>query len=314
LRLPRGVIVQPEGGNAVDMETPSKSEVSYRWKSPPVPPGQTVSIRFRLSTDGSAQAGYHPAALQAAALGMDEWTEPVALPVTIGPVLIEDDSFPTFGEYVIYAARYTLRLSKRYGTSRFWRDNAGRPRCEATFWNRRPTAKTTPEALPRLRLNDQDALAWGSPVDYLWPNHAPASVSVGTAQSRIEWSFEDDAIRLEPVALWSAEAPHEFIFPGGPHGWTVWTAEPQWLQIVAVDDEGAEQVLDQVPEEPHKILAAALHVPGFDDEICFAVDRPQTARFDGATLRLSVYPGEPLWFGLARTEEFEQWWKARQKR
>ena len=153
-------------------------------------------------------------------MNAENWTLPVALPITIGPVLVEDNSFPTFGEYVTYAPRDTLRLSKRYGTCRFLRDDANSPRYEATFWDRRPTAATTPDALPRLRINDRDALAWGNPAGFLWPNAAPAPVTVGAGRSRLAWGFECDAVRFEPVALWSVEALNELIFPGERFGWT----------------------------------------------------------------------------------------------
>jgi hypothetical protein len=243
----------------------------------------------------------------------ENWTLPVALPITIGPTLVEDNSFPTFGEYVVHAPRYTMRLSKRYGTSRFLRDDANRPRYEATFWDRRPTAATTPEALPRLQINDQDALAWGNPAEFLWPNTSPASVTIGTGRSRLAWTFEDDAVRIEPVALWSREAPHEFIFPGERFGWTAWGGRPQWLRIIAMDQRGQEQTLTDPPKEARKILAAALRAPGYEEAICFAVDRPQMARFDGTSVRISVHPGEPLWFGLATAEQFENWSRLRRK-
>jgi hypothetical protein len=202
-------------------------------------------------------------------------------------VLVEDNSFPTFGEYVIYAPRYTFRMSKRYGTSRFLRDDANRPRYEATFWDRRPTAATSPDAIPRLRVNDQDALAWGDPAQFLWPAIAPASVTVGTGRSRLSWSFEDDAIRIEPVALWSVETPHEFIFPGERFGWTAWGGRPQWMKIIAIDERGQEQSLTKPPTEARKILAAALQAPGYGEAICFAVDRPQTARFQETSIQMA---------------------------
>ncbi|PYV15809.1 MAG: hypothetical protein DMG07_08955 [Acidobacteria bacterium] len=265
---------------------------------PPLASHQATSVHLRVSTDGSAKAGLHPGTVQVTGTKVENWTLPVALLITVGPVLVEDNSFPTFGEYVIHAPRYTMRLSKRYGTSRFLRDDDNRPRYEATFWDRRPTAATTPEAVPRLRVNDQDALAWGHPAEFLWPNTAPASVTVGTGRSRLAWSFEDDAVRIEPVALWSAEAPHEFIL----------------LEIIAVDERGQEQALSEPPGEGRKILAAALHAPGYEEAICFAVDRPQLARFDGASLRISVNPGEPLWFGLASVDQFQNWSRSRRKR
>src|SRR4030095_14599762 len=121
----------------------------------------------------SATPGFHPASLQVAGTNAENWTLPAALPITVGSVIVEDNSFPLLGEYVIYAPRYTLRLSKRYGTSRFLRDDSNRPRYEATFWDRRPTAATTPDAIPRLRVNDEDALAWGNPAQFLSPSSAP---------------------------------------------------------------------------------------------------------------------------------------------
>ncbi len=139
-------------------------------------------------------------------------------------------------------------------------------------------------------------------------------MTVGTGRSRLAWSFEDDAIRIEPVALWSAEAPHEFVFPGDRFGWTAWAGNPQWLQIIAVDERGQEQALAEPPHEARKILAAALHAPGYEEAICFAVGRPQMARFDGASVRISVNPGEPLWFGLAPVDQFENWTRSRRRR
>ena len=51
--------------------------------------------------------------------------------------------------------------------------------------------------------------------------------------------------------------------------------------------------------------APTLRVPGFDEAVCFAVDRPQPARFEGARIRFPVNPGESLWFGLCRPEAFD---------
>ena len=205
LHLPRGVFAESADGSEIKREERSDASNDFSWSVPPVPPHQTTSLHFRLLTDGNGKGGFHPASIQLRGKSAEEWIDPVALPITLGPTLLEDNSFPTFGEYVIYAPRYTLRLSKRYGTSRFLRDNENRPRYEATFWDRRPTAATTAEALPRLRINNEDALAWGDPAQFLWPNTAPASVTIGTKRSRLAWSFEDDAVRIEPVALWSAE-------------------------------------------------------------------------------------------------------------
>jgi hypothetical protein len=313
LRLPRGILVEPSDGSAVTRDEQSDGGNSFVWELRPVAPNQTTNVQLRLSTDDGGQPGLHPATVQVNGSSTLNWTLPVALPITVGPVLVEDNSFPTFGEYVIYAPRYTLRLSKRYGTSRFLRDDANRPRYEATFWDRRPTAATTPDAMPRLRINDQDALAWGDPAQFLWPNTAPAAVTIGTGRSRLAWSFEDDAVRIEPVALWSTEAPHEFIFPGDRFGWTAWGGHPQWLKILVLDERGQEQMLAKPPGEGRKILAAALHAPGYDEVICFAVDRPQMARFDGASVKFGVSPGEPLWFGLASPDQFENWSRSRRK-
>jgi hypothetical protein len=314
VRLPKGIAAEPPDGAAVTREEQPDGSTRYGWGLPAVPPRRTMDVRLRVATDGSAQGGLHLAAVQVAGAAAEAWSPPVALPITVGPVLLEDNSFPTFGEYVIHAPRYTLRMSKRYGTSRFLRDDANRPRCEATFWDRRPTAGTAPDALPRVRVEDRGALAWGEPADYLWPSTAPASVTVGTGRSRINWSFEDDAIRIEPAALWSAEAPHEFIFPGERFGWTAWGGRPQWLRIIAADDGGQEETLSGPPSQGRKILAAALQVPGYEEAICFAVDRPQTAHFDGAAIRISVRPGEPLWFGLSPADRFEDWRRARIKK
>jgi hypothetical protein len=314
LHLPRGVFAESADGRAVTREERSDGSNSFAWELSALPAEQTTEVQLRLSTDGSGKGGLHPATMQVTGSKAENWTLPVALTITLGPTLLEDNSFPTFGEYVIYAPRYTLRMSKRYGTSRFLRDDTNRPRYEATFWDRRPTAATTPEAIPRLHVNDQDALAWGEPAQFLWPNTAPASVTVGTGRSRLAWSFEDDAIRIEPVALWSTEAAHEFIFPGERSGWTAWGGSPQWLRIIATDEHDREQQLTEPPRDTRKILAAALHAPGYDEAICFAVDRPQTARFEGAGLRISVNPGEPLWFGLANAKQFENWWRSRKKK
>jgi hypothetical protein len=311
--LPRGVIAELSDGNAVSREERSDASHSLSWELPPIAAHQTTNVYLRLSTDGSAKPGLHPTSLQVAGMNTENWTLPVPLPITVGPVLVEDNSFPTFGEYLIYAPRYTLRLSKRYGTSRFLRDDANRPRYEATFWDRRPTAATTPDALPRVRVNNQDTLAWGNPAQFLWPTTAPASVTVGTGRSRLAWNFEDDAVRLEPVALWSPEAPHEFIFPGDRFGWIAWGGSPQWLKIITLDEHGQEQVLAKPPGEGRKIFAAALHTPGYEEAICFAIDRPQVAHFDGASVRISVNPGERLWFGLASPDQFENWSRSRRK-
>ena len=50
------------------------------------------------------------------------------------------------------------------------------------------------------------------------------------------------------------------------------------------------------------------------EAICFALDRPQKARFDGASIRISVRPGEPLWFGLARPGQFDTWRQSKIKK
>lgn len=313
VRLPKGIAAQAADGSAVTPDQQADAGASCGWTLPPVAPGHTVDVRLRLATDGGAKGGLHLAVVEVGGTAAGAWTLPVAISITVGPELLEDNSFPTFGEYVVYAPRYILRLSKRYGTSRFLHDDANRPRCEATFSSRRPTAGTAPDALPRMRVEDRDALAWGDPADYLWPNTAPASVTVGTGRSRITWSFEDDAIGIQPVALWSAEAPHEFIFPGERFGWTLWGGKPEWLRIIAEDEAGKEQVLTEPPakDQAVRFRAAALHVPGYDEAICFAADRPQTAPFDGAGIRISVNPGQPLWFGLARPKTFETWRQSR---
>jgi hypothetical protein len=314
LNLPRGVIAEHSGGVPGVRKDSREGGNSFAWELPPIGAQQSAEVPFQLSSDGSGQRGFHAATMQVSRATTEEWTPPVALPITLGPTLLEDNSFPTFGEYVIHAPRYTFRMSKRYGTSRFWRDDANRPRYEATFWDRRPPAATTPEALPRVRIKDQDALAWGAPAQFLWPNTAPASITVGTGRSRLAWSFEDDAVRIEPVALWSTEAPHEFMFPGEYIGWTAWGGRSRWLRIIAVDEQGEERELTDPPRDALKIFAAALHVPGYDETICFAVDRPQAARFQGADIRISISPGEPLWFGLATADDFDNWWRSRKKK
>ncbi len=314
LNLPGGVLAEPSNGGAVTRSERSDRIHSFSWALPEIAPNQTMNISLRMLSDGTGKSGFYPATAQVTGTSQTNWTPPIELPITIGPVLVEDNSFPTFGEYVIYAPRYTFRMSKRYGTSRFLRDDANRPRCEATFWDRRPTAATTPDAIPRLRVNDQDVLAWGEPAQFLWPNIAPASVTVGTGRSRLSWNFEDDAVRIEPVALWSVEAPHEFIFPGERFGWVAWGGRPQWMKIIAIDERGQEQLLTTPPTEALKILGAALQAPGYEEAICFAVDRPQTARFQEATLRITVSPGEPLWFGLSAPIEFDNWTRSRRKK
>ncbi len=314
LSLPGGVLAEPSDGSTVARGERNDHANSFGWELPTIAPNQTTNIFLRMSSDGTATPGLYPATAQVTGTNQGNWTPAIALPITIGPVLVEDNSFPTFGEYVIYAPRYILRMSKRYGTSRFLRDDANRPRYEATFWDRRPTAATTPDAIPRLRVNDQEALAWGDPAQFLWPNTAPASVTVGTGRSRLAWSFEDDAVRIEPVALWSVEAPHEFIFPGERFGWTAWGGRPQWMRIIAIDERGEEKLLTKPPTEARKIFAAALHTPGYEEAVCIAVDRPQMARFDGASVRISVNPGEPLWFGLATLDQFDNWTRSRRKK
>src|SRR6185436_5553064 len=107
-----------------------------------IAPNQTTNSSFRMLSEGTGKPGFYPATVQVADTNQANWSLSIALPITIGPVLVEDNSFPTFGEYVIYAPHYTFRMSKRYGTSRFLRDDANRPRYEATFWDRRPTAAT----------------------------------------------------------------------------------------------------------------------------------------------------------------------------
>jgi hypothetical protein len=312
--LPAGLVAEPSDDRAVTRGERSDHVQSFSWALPEIAPNRITNIFFRLRSDGTGKPGFYPATVQVTDTNPTNWSPSIALPITIGPVLVEDNAFPTFGEYVIYAPHYTFRMSKRYGTSRFLRDNANRPRYEATFWDRRPTAAITPDALPRLRVNDQDALAWGEPTQFLWPNIAPASVTVGTGRSQLSWSFEDDAIRIEPVALWSTEAPHEFIFPGENFGWTSWGGSPQWIKIIALDEHDQEELLTTPPGEPRKILGAALQAPGYEEAICFAVDRPQTARFQESSIRLSVAPGEPLWFGLATPDQFDNWTRSRRKR
>ena len=62
------------------------------------------------------------------------------------------------------------------------------------------------------------------------------------------------------------------------------------------------------------VLGAALQAPGYGEAICFAVDRPQTARFQEASIRISLGPGEPLWFGLATPDQFDKWTQSRRKK
>jgi hypothetical protein len=83
-----------------------------------------------------------------------------------------------------------------------------------------------------------------------------------------------------------------------------------------VDGAGTEYWLAKPPPKDQEILirAAALRVPGYDEAICFAVGPPQKARFDVASIRISVHPGEPLRFGLSRPDRFEGWRQSRIKK
>lgn len=280
---------------------------------PRIAAGQTAKIPIAWTTAGTVQ-GTLAASVQLAD-GVpgrsDRWTSPAPLRLCVGPVLLEDQSFPAFGEYVIYSPGYTLRLSQLHGVSRFFRSSAGRPLYEKTFWNRRTSAERgeiAPEALPAVYVDGQPALAWDRPAQFLWPKQAPASVIVGSAAGRLEWTFEEDRIRIAPVALWTAEKPHEVVFPSR---WLSWGGPPKWLRVVSVDQEGKERVLETAPNEPTRFLAAALGLPGQEQVIAFGVDRPQTARFRAAELRFTVGPGEAFWFGLCRPDSFDSWRKPR---
>ncbi len=312
IRLPRGINVEPSDKSIVDYYEESEDWNIYTWALPMVATEQFIEINLCLITEGSVKEGFHPASFQVTSELMDSWTLPIALPVTVGAVLVEDNTFPTFGEYVIYAPKYILRVSKRYGTSRFLKDDNDRPRYEATFWDRRPTASTTRDALPRLSIGGKDVLAWGMPASFIWTNSVPASITVGTNEGRITWNFEDDAIKIEPVALWTTEAPHEFIFPGhNKFGWVAWGRKPKWVSIVSCDELGEIKVFSKPQSENQKILAAALMVPEYDEAICFAMDRPQMAKFDDTSIHIYVNPGEPIWFGLSRLCDFDNWWRSR---
>lgn len=313
IRLPKGVNVELSDKSMVNYYKESEDWNISRFALPMITPKQVMEINLHLITEGNAKGGFHPASVQVTSELMDSWTLPIALPITIGAVLIEDNSFPTFGEYVIYAPKYILRISKRYGTSRFLRDDNGRPRYEATFWDRRPTAYTTPDALPRLSIDGKDILAWGIPASFIWTNNFPASITVGTNEGRITWSFEDDAIRIEPVALWSAEAPHEFIFPSHNNklGWAAWGKKIEWVSIVSSDELGNIKVFSKPQYENQKILSAALMVPGYDEAICFVMDRPQMVKFDNTSISICINPGESIWFGLSKLDEFDNWWRSR---
>ena len=111
--------------------------------------------------------------------------------------------------------------------------------------------------------------------------------------------------------------PHELAFPVvdpvPPRYWepvrtgcTSWGGESKWLSIIGVGKDGTEQALAKPPErgQTAQIRAAMLQVPGLDEAICFAVDRPQPARFDGTRIRISINPGDTLWFGLCRPEDY----------
>ncbi len=50
------------------------------------------------------------------------------------------------------------------------------------------------------------------------------------------------------------------------------------------------------------------------EAICFAVDRPHKARFNGASIRISARPGDPLWFGLVRPDRLDPWRQSRIKK
>jgi hypothetical protein len=303
--LPEGVSAEP-----VDGERNGTASVPYTTSS--LKPGQTADVLFRLTISGNAAAGLHVASVQLGYPGpqrKEVWTDPSPLSLTVGPVLLDDNSFPAFGEFVVYAPRYTFRLSKLYGVSRFLRDDAGRPRYEATFWDRRTAAdrgQIAPQSLPMLYIDNEPVLAWGRPVEFMWPTRSPASVTVGTQKGRLHWTFEDDRIRVEPVSLWTSEKPHEIAFPAN---WTAWGGASEWVHILTVDEAGQEKPLEKAPSEPEAVrfVAAALRVPGYDERVCLAVDRPQTAHFKGAELRFTVGPGEPFWFGLCRPEAFAEW-------
>ena len=330
LRLPAGITATlagaEPGSSPAAAQDGAEQLSSFIWNLPAIAAGQTAELRLKLATNGGAKPGLHNAPLRVGCRGDqgDTWMPAIALPVAVGPVLLEDNSFPAFGEYVIYAPRYTIRVSKLYGTARFLHDDAGRPRYEATFWDRRTSASrgvVAPDALPMVLVDDKPALAWGLPTEGFWTTRAPAAFTVLAQGSRLTWRFEDDAIRIEAVALWSKPKPHEFVFPAvsplppqywepARTGWTAWVGNgPEWLRIIGVDDAGKEQELAKppAPDEAIRFKAAMLHVPGFDDAVCYAVDRPQPARFEGARIRFSVNPSEPLWFGLCRPEAFDTW-------
>ena len=42
--------------------------------------------------------------------------------------------------------------------------------------------------------------------------------------------------------------------------------------------------------------------------------RQQFETFQGTNVRISISPGEPLWFGLTTANEFENWWRSRKKK
>ena len=335
LCLPPGIAAELAGAEATTTRTPTQNEAeplsSFTWDLPAIAAKKTTEVRLTLATNGAAKAGLHNTALRVGCRDAqgETWMPTVALPITVGAVLLEDNSFPAFGEYVIYAPRYTMRVSKLYGTVRFLRDDANRPRYEATFWDRRTSASrgvVLPDALPMLRIDDKPALCWGLPVEGFWTTRSPAAFTVLGKGSRLTWRFEDDAIRIEPVALWSQQKPHEFVFPTvsplpprywkpALTAWTAWGNGPEWLRVIGVDGAGNEQELAKALPRDREVRfkAAMLRVPGFDEAICFAVDRPQPARFEGARIRFTVNPGEPLWFGFCRPEAFEAWRQDRHK-
>jgi len=133
LRLPPGITAELADAKPAQMQTIAGGPEplsSFTWETPAIAAGQTAALRLKLSTTGDAKPGLHNPPLRVGCRTgqADTWLPAVALPITIGPVLLEDNSFPAFGEYVIHAPRYTMRVSKLYGTARFFRDDADRPR------------------------------------------------------------------------------------------------------------------------------------------------------------------------------------------
>jgi hypothetical protein len=284
--------------------------------SPVIPAGETAEIPVTFTTRGETEGLFTAAVTLVAGPSAAPAGSPVPVRLCVGPVLLEDLTFPAFGEFVAYTPNYTFRLSQLYGASRCFRDGNDRPLYEKSFWNRRTSFEFSflTECLPMLNQDGKPLLAWGQPSGFFWPRRSPAAVTMSAGMNRYEWRFEEERITIRPVRYWSQEKPHEFVFPAG---WVTWGGGPVWHRVWVMDESGQEQALDTPPVEETEVrfTAAALRLPGQDTLIVFGVDRPQTARFKGAELRLTVKPGEMLWFGLCPVSaNLDDWLKAQRSR